>query len=57
VLQDTRNIKALKAAAKKKKIKWNGVTSDWATRRLPNGTVIYFPKTTYSPKAATTKKK
>jgi hypothetical protein len=57
VLQDTRNIKALKAAAKKKKIKWNGVTSDWATRRLPNGTVIYFPKTTYSPKAATAKKK
>lgn len=57
VLQDKRNIKALKAAAKKKKIKWNGVTSDWATRRLPNGTVIYFPKTTYSPKAATTKKK
>lgn len=57
VLQDKRNIKALKAAAKKKKIKWNGVTSDWATRRLPNGTVIYFPKTTYSPKTATTKKK
>ncbi|MGN1383622.1 MAG: hypothetical protein ACI4W2_12490 [Eubacterium sp.] len=57
VLQDKRNVASLKAAAKKMKIKWGGLTSDWATKQLPAGTKIYFPKSTWSPKATKSTKK
>lgn len=57
ILQDKRNVKSLQAAAKKMKVKWGGLTTDWATKQLPAGTKIYFPKSTWSPKKTTTKKK
>lgn len=57
VLQDKRNVASLKAAAKKLKIKWTGLTTAWRTKSLPAGTKIYFPKTTWSPKTSKSKTK
>lgn len=47
------NKKVLQKAAKKMKIKWDGVTTDWKSRKLPAGITINLPKVTYSPKKRT----